>query len=126
MIKKDGGRRAWQHRVVSDDLERYLPAAAAMFTEELGVSPHVAPGSVPFRARVNELLTAGRAFASFDFRGQVTFKAEIGAVSRRACQIQGVWVRPDLRRRGIGTASLASVMTHALTLARRVWVTTTR
>jgi len=102
------------------DLARYLPAAAAMFTEELGVSPHVAPGTGPFRARLSDLIAGGLAFASFDFRGQVTFKAEIGAVSRHTCQIQGVWVRPDLRRRGIGTASLATVMTHALTLAPTV------
>jgi uncharacterized protein len=102
------------------ELERYLPAAAAMFTEELGVSPHVVPGTAAFRARATELLSAGRVFASYDFRGQVTFKAEIGAVSRHTCQIQGVWVRPDLRRRGIGTASLASVLTHALRLAPTV------
>ena len=62
----------------------------------------------------------GRAFAGYDFRGQVTFKAEIGAVSRHTCQIQGVWVRPDLRNRGLGTAGLATVMRHALELAPTV------
>lgn len=102
------------------ELERYLPAAAAMYTEELGVSPHVAPGSAQFRARVSEFVGTGRAFAGFDRRGQVTFKAEIAAISLRTCQIQGVWVRPDLRGRGIGTASLATVMAHALTLAPTV------
>jgi uncharacterized protein len=99
------------------ELERYLPAAAAMFAEELGVSPHVAPGSAAFGVRLRELISTGRAFASFDFRGQVTFKAEIGAVSGHTCQIQGVWVRPDLRGQGLGTASLATVMTHALAVA---------
>jgi uncharacterized protein len=61
------------------EIERYLPAAAAMFAEELGVSPHVAPGTGAFRSRVADLLSSGRAFASYDFRGQVTFKAEISA-----------------------------------------------
>jgi predicted GNAT family acetyltransferase len=104
----------------SNELERYLPAATAMFTEELGVSPHVAPGSAAYRTRVSELIDARRAFASFDFRGQVTFKAEIAAVSPHTCQIQGVWVRPDLRGRGIGTASLATVLSYALELAPTV------
>lgn len=99
------------------DLERYQAAAAAMFTEELGVSPHVAPGSAAFRLRIRDLIGQSRAFASFDFRGQVTFKADLGAVTPHTCQIQGVWVRPDLRGRGIGTAGLATVLRHALTLA---------
>jgi uncharacterized protein len=102
------------------EIERYLPAAAAMFAEELGVSPHVAPGTSAFRSRVADLLSTGRAFASYDFRGQVTFKAEIGAVSPHTCQVQGVWVRPDLRRRGLGSAGLAAVIDYALELAPTV------
>jgi uncharacterized protein len=102
------------------ELERYVPASAAMFAEELGVSPHVAPGTVPFRARVTELIKDGRALARYDRRGQVIFKAEIGAVSAHTAQVQGVWVRPDLRRRGIGTAAMAAVIAHAATLAPTV------
>ncbi len=102
------------------ELERYIPAAAAMFAEELGISPHVAPGTDPFRARITELVRSGRALARYDHRGQVIFKAEIGAVSERTAQVQGVWVRPDLRRRGIGTAAMAAVLRHAATLAPTV------
>jgi len=98
-------------------LDRYLSAAVAMFTEELGVSPRVSPGSMAFRTRVSDLIAAGRAFARFDFRGQVMFKAEIGAVTAHTCQIQGVWVRPDLRGSGIATGGLATVLAHALALA---------
>jgi predicted GNAT family acetyltransferase len=100
-----------------EHFERYVAAASAMFTEELGVSPHISPGSAAFRSRIADLLKQGRAFASFDFRGQVVFKAEIGAVSAHTAQIQGVWVRPDLRGHGIGTSGLASVLAHARTLA---------
>lgn len=103
-----------------DRLERYLAAAAAMFAEELGVSPHVSPGSAAFRARVTDLVAGGRAFAGVDFRGQVTFKADLAAVSEHTCQIQGVWVRPDLRGRGLGTAALATVVGHGLKLAPTV------
>lgn len=99
------------------EFERYLPAAAAMFAEELGTSPHVTPGTEPFRARIAELIAAGRALASYDHRGQVIFKAEIGAVTAHTAQVQGVWVRPDLRRRGVGTAAMAAVIGYASTLA---------
>lgn len=101
-------------------LERFLPAAAAMFTEELGVSPYSGAGGSLFRARMKDLISAGHAFARVDFRGQVVFKAELGAVSERTVQVQGVWVRPDLRGRGIGTAALTAVINHALTLAPTV------
>jgi predicted GNAT family acetyltransferase len=45
----------------------------------------------------------------------VIFKAEIGAVCRAACQIQGVWVAPAHRGRGIGTAGTAAVVEYART-----------
>jgi predicted GNAT family acetyltransferase len=102
------------------DRDRYLAAAAAMFAEELGVSPNVSPGPVAFGARVDELIRTGHAFAAFDFRGQVIFKADLGAITADTCQVQGVWVRPDLRGRGIATAALADVLRHALTLAPTV------
>lgn len=107
-------------RARPDDLDRYVPAAAAMFAEELGISPHVSPGTAAFHARIRHLIAEGRAFVTSDFRGQVVFKAEIAAVSAHTAQVQGVWVRPDLRGRGIGTTALAAVFTQALQLAPTV------
>ena len=37
------------------------------------------------------------------------FKAEIGALSQRVGQVQGVWVHPAYRGRGLGTAGTAAV-----------------
>lgn len=102
------------------ELDRYLPAAAAMFAEELGARPRVGSGADPFRDRITELIRSGRAWARYDARGQVIFKAEIGAVSAHTAQVQGVWVRPDLRRRGIGTAAMSAVLSHAAALAPTV------
>lgn len=102
------------------DFNGYLLAATQMFTEELGVEPRVAPGVEAFRARVAELIRRRRAFVVCDADGQIEFKAEIGAVSAHTAQLQGVWVRPDLRGRGIGTAAVASVCAHALALAPTV------
>lgn len=95
-------------QVRSDELERYLPAAIAMFTEEVGVDPAPGGGFSSYRARVADLIAAGRAFARFE-GGEVVFKAEIGALSSTVGQIQGVWVHPDRRSTGLGTAGTATV-----------------
>jgi uncharacterized protein len=92
-----------------DELDRYLPAAVAMFIEEVGVDPRAGDGGASYRARVAELIAAGRAFARFE-GGEVIFKAEIGALSNAVGQIQGVWVRPDRRGEGLGTAGTAAVV----------------
>ncbi len=96
------------------ELETLLPAAVAMFTEEVGISPLRVDGGVGYRARVAELVRAGQSLAWIE-DGEVLFKAEIGAVSRAACQVQGVWVAPAYRGRGIGTAGTAAVVEYART-----------
>jgi predicted GNAT family acetyltransferase len=92
-----------------EELDRYLPAAIAMFIEEVGVDPRAGDGGVSYRARVAELIAAGRAFARFE-GGEVVFKAEIGALSKSVGQIQGVWVHPDQRAHGLGAAGTAAVV----------------
>ncbi|MFD1051588.1 GNAT family N-acetyltransferase, partial [Kibdelosporangium lantanae] len=92
-----------------DELDRYLPAAIAMFIEEVGVDPRLGDGGAGYRARVAELIAGGRAFARFE-GGDVVFKAEIGALSKSVGQIQGVWVHPDRRGHGLGTAGTAAVV----------------
>ncbi|MCA1711159.1 MAG: GNAT family N-acetyltransferase [Actinobacteria bacterium] len=99
-------------RVRPDQVEALLPACIAMFTEEVGVSPLAGGGGALYRARVEELVAQGRAFARFD-RGQVVFKAEIGAATRATAQVQGVWVHPDLRGQGTGTSGTAAVVLAA-------------
>ncbi|MGY2064850.1 GNAT family N-acetyltransferase [Blastococcus sp. SYSU DS0619] len=95
-----------------DQLDVLLPAAVAMFTEEVGVSPLRTDGGAGYRARVDELVRAGQSLAWIE-DGAVLFKAEIGAVCRGACQVQGVWVAPTLRGKGIGTACTAAVVEYA-------------
>jgi predicted GNAT family acetyltransferase len=101
-------------RVRPDELETLLPACVAMFTEEIGVPPTVGDGGALYRARVQELIAQGRAFARLE-DGQVVFKAEVGAAARRVCQVQGVWVAPHLRGRGLSAPGTAAVVE----LARR-------
>ena len=98
--------------VRTTELDALFPAAIAMFTEEVGVSPLRSDGGAGYRARVAEMVRAGQSLAWFE-DGAVIFKAEIGAVSRSACQVQGVWVSPSYRGRGIGTAGTAAVVEYA-------------
>ncbi|GAA1991751.1 GNAT family N-acetyltransferase [Amycolatopsis minnesotensis] len=98
-------------QVRPDEINRYLPAAIAMFIEEVGVDPRAGDGGVSYRARVAELIAGGRAFARFE-GDRVVFKAEIGALSTTVGQIQGVWVHPDRRGHGLGTAGTAAVVTR--------------
>lgn len=96
------------------DLAVLYPACVAMYTEEVGVSPHSEGGSPDFyRARVQQLIARGWSFASFDDEG-VVFKAEVACVSPYAAQVQGVWVRPDRRGEGLGTSGMSAVVAQVL------------
>lgn len=99
--------------VLPDELDVLLPACVAMFTEEVGISPNAGDGGLLYRARVNELIRTGRALARIR-DGQVEFKAEIGAVTPQACQVQGVWVPTYLRGKGYAARGMASVIRYAL------------
>jgi predicted GNAT family acetyltransferase len=99
-------------RVERGEVEILLPACIAMFTEEIGVSPTVSDGGALYRARVEELVAQGRAFARIE-DGRVVFKAEVGAVTAGVCQVQGVWVDPSLRGRGLSESGTAAVVVLA-------------
>ena len=100
-------------RVRLNELDILLPASVAMFTEEVGVSPLGPDGGSAYRARVRELIESGRAFARIE-DGRVIFKAEVGSVTPHACQVQGVWVRPELRGRGLAENGMATVVVEAM------------
>jgi hypothetical protein len=100
-------------RVRPDELELLLPACIAMFTEEVGVSPLAGDGGALYRARVSELIGSGRAFARIE-DGEVLFKAEVGAVTTHACQVQGVWVPEHRRGERLAVGGMAAVVELAL------------
>ncbi|MDX2406662.1 GNAT family N-acetyltransferase [Streptomyces microflavus] len=100
-------------RIRKDETEVLMPACVAMFTEEVGISPLAGDGGLLYQARVAELIGAGRSFARID-DGKVVFKAEIGAATTQACQIQGVWVAPEHRGKGLSETGMAAVLRYAL------------
>jgi hypothetical protein len=99
-------------RVLPHEVDLLLPACVAMFTEEVGVSPLAGDGGAVYRARVEELVRVGRAWARIE-DGKVLFKAEVGAATQQVCQLQGVWVHPSWRGRGLGVAGTAAVVEQA-------------
>ncbi|WP_244283232.1 GNAT family N-acetyltransferase [Streptomyces flavidovirens] len=100
-------------RIHKAEMDVIMPACVAMFTEEVGVSPLAGDGGLLYQARVAELVAAGRSFARIE-DGKVVFKAEIGAATSRACQIQGVWVAPEFRGQGLSETGMAAVLRYAL------------
>jgi predicted GNAT family acetyltransferase len=100
-------------RVRSDEVDALYPACVAMFTEELGISPEAGGGAKTYRSRVAQLVSKGLAFARIE-DGEVIFKAEVAAVTPHAGQIQGVWVNPAYRGRGLSAPALATVGTVIL------------
>nr|WP_298321856.1 DUF4081 domain-containing GNAT family N-acetyltransferase [Haloactinopolyspora sp.] len=100
-------------RVRPGEIDILMPAAVAMFTEEVGIAPTGNDGGAYYRARMVELVRSGRAFARFD-DGAIVFKAEVGAVTPRACQVQGVWVHPNRRGEGLSIGGMAAVAAFAL------------
>jgi predicted GNAT family acetyltransferase len=96
-----------------DEIDSLFPAAVAMYTEEVGVSPTADGGERSYRDRIGELVRGRRAYARFH-NGRVVFKAELAVVTRHTAQIQGVWTDPELRGRGLATAGIAAVVRDAL------------
>ena len=91
------------------DMDVLVPACIDMFTEEVGISPVRGGGGAAYRARIEEIVRAGRSFVRI-VDGRIEFKAEIGAATPDACQVQGVWVAPELRGRGMSVPAMASVV----------------
>lgn len=91
------------------DLENLVPACIAMFTEEVGISPTINGGGNAYRNRISELVSSRRSFVKY-LGSDLVFKAEIGTVGAGVAQIQGVWVKPEYRGKGISVSAMAAVV----------------
>ena len=87
---------------------RKRPGESLCFAGANLIPLRVGDGGRGYRRRVAGLIAAGRAWARFE-GGKVVFKAEIGSQSPRVGQIQGVWVHPEWRGRGLGAAGTATL-----------------
>ncbi|MDO5696667.1 MAG: GNAT family N-acetyltransferase [Dermatophilus congolensis] len=95
------------------EIEAVLPASIAMFTEEIGYPPYnESSGRVSYRNATWALLEREHVLVITE-NGHVIFKAEFGSVGLGACQVQGVWVAPSHRGRGIAVPAMAAVIEYA-------------
>ncbi|WP_129659846.1 GNAT family N-acetyltransferase [Rothia halotolerans] len=93
----------WAHSL---DVDALLPAAVAMFTEEVGYSP-LARDAAGYSRRIAEGVAAGRTVLALDGVGDVVFKTDVGLAAEGLCQLQGVWLAPRLRGQGLSEGLLA-------------------
>jgi len=100
------------------EVDAVLPACVRMFAEEVGYAPAASAGSA-YALRVRSLVAEGRSFVRTEPAGPdtgpgpgpfVAFKAELGAVAGGVAQVQGVWVDPLRRGRGLAAPGMAAVV----------------
>lgn len=90
------------------EVDIVLPAAAHMFTEEIGYPPYYGSDR-GYRASIGALIRQGHTFVRVE-DGEVVFKADVGSLALGCAQIQGVWLHPRLRGQGLATSAMAGVV----------------
>ncbi len=106
-VQLSGEPAGYARLATSADLGELLPAAAAMFTEEVGFDP-VARYGEGYAARLRTLIAGQRSAIVTDVNGRVIFKADAGIVNLDAAQVQGVWLHPDYRGYGLAKPFFAA------------------
>ena len=106
-FQRIGEPAGYARLATSADLGELLPAAAAMFTEEVGFDPIARYGD-GYAARLRTLIAGQRSAIVTDVNGRVIFKADAGIVNLDAAQVQGVWLHPDYRGYGLAKPFFAA------------------
>lgn len=106
-VQLSGEPAGYARLATSADLGELLPAAAAMFTEEVGFDPIARYGD-GYAARLCTLIAGQRSAIVTDVNGRVIFKADAGIVNLDAAQVQGVWLHPDYRGYGLAKPFFAA------------------
>jgi GNAT superfamily N-acetyltransferase len=103
-----------------DDLDRVAPIQAAMAEAESGTNP-LAVDPEGFRARCERRIEMGRVWVLED-EGELIFKADIQADTPDVVYLEGVWVSPTARRRGIGRKCIRQLCQDLLSRTKSVCV----
>lgn len=103
-------------QITPEHLASYFDAAVAMYTEELDENP-LQTNPHGYRRHVRSLIDSGRAYGIVE-DGEVVFKADVGAVGHGVAQVQGVWLHPRLRGRGLAAPAMAAVTNRVVRSGR--------
>jgi uncharacterized protein len=89
------------------DLDLLVPASADAYREEVGIDAYERdPALFEWRTRVQ--IEQGRSWIWRE-DDRILFKAEASAWTKKAVQLQQVWVQPELRGRGYAKRALADL-----------------
>ncbi len=105
-LARDARARGRARLAERSDEDRVLKLSAAMYTEEMGENP-MARDPDGYRRRVRMLISRGWTYV-YEAAGQLQFKMDVGCASTHTAQIQGVYVPPELRGRGVATTAMAA------------------
>jgi uncharacterized protein len=103
-----------------DEVDLVMPAAAHMFTAEIGYPPYTGSGHA-YRSALLALIERQHTYVVVE-DDEVVFKADVGSVALGCAQIQGVWLTPRLRGRGLAVPAMAAVVEQVMQ-RRAPWVT---
>jgi uncharacterized protein len=98
-------------RAAMEELDTLAEIHAEMVFEASGIDPHTQDWQ-GFRSRVAERIQRGRVWVKFE-EGQIVFKVDVVYQTKSACYIEGFWVRPEHRGKGLAT-NCVSELIHRL------------
>ncbi|MFL6230005.1 MAG: GNAT family N-acetyltransferase [Pyrinomonadaceae bacterium] len=102
------------------DLDKVAPVQAAMAEYESGINP-LAADPEGFRARCARRIEMGRVWV-LEVDGRLIFKADIMADTPDVIYLEGVWVNPSERGRGVGRKCMRQLCRALLTRTKSVCV----
>jgi hypothetical protein len=96
------------------DTDILFEASLRMHQEEVG-RPVPAENCSKLRRSIESKIAGGQVWCLYDdFAGRLIFKAAVGAAAEPVAQLEGVWVPPDMRRRGIGRRCVSEICKRLL------------
>ncbi|HEX8163077.1 MAG TPA: GNAT family N-acetyltransferase [Pyrinomonadaceae bacterium] len=90
-----------------DDLELVIPVQAELAREESGVDPRESDPE-GFRRRTARRIEQGRTWVLVE-GGRLAFKAEVQSETPEVIYLEGIYVAPSERRRGLGSRCLSQL-----------------